>query len=397
VFGRQFIGVLGALLMAGLLARQPVLTTVCALALLPLGMAHLWRRWALRAVSYERSLSDSRVFPDSVVTMSTRVVNRKLLPLSRLDISDSIPDGIEVVGSRLLPTGKPGRKALARAFSLGWYEALDRRYELRCPGRGLYRFGPVRLGAGDPFGFWHDEAEQAVESRLLVYPRLLPAAELGFEMRQLLGFIQARQRLVVDPARTVGARDYHRDDPLKSIHWNATARRGALQTRVYEPVTALQVWCLLDISTFEQTYMGVDRAQAERLISLAATLCQALIAQNHSVGLATNAAAAEGGAPVHLPPSRSPQQGSRILGALAQLTPYAGPPISRTITLLQSALPLGTTVVLISAIDTEPTRAALLRIRRAGYPVVWLAQTRERPRLAGVTVLHSPAPVGADA
>jgi ABC-type sugar transport system substrate-binding protein len=52
---------------------------------------------------------------------------------------------------------------------------------------------------------------------------------------------------------------------------------------------------------------------------------------------------------------------------------------------------------LISAIDTEPTRAALLRIRRAGYPVVWLAQTRERPSLAGVTVLHSPPQPGADA
>ena len=132
MFGRQFIGVLGALLIAGLLLRQPVLTAVCALGLLPLGMAHLWRLWALRAVSYERSLSDSRIFPGGRVTMNTRVVNRKLLPLSRLDVNDTIPDGIEVVGSRLQASGKPGRKLLTRAFSLGWYEALDRRYELPC-------------------------------------------------------------------------------------------------------------------------------------------------------------------------------------------------------------------------------------------------------------------------
>ena len=387
---RNVIGIMLVITFASVALRQYALTTVCALALLPLLVAYGWRRWALRAVVFERTLDAGRIFPGDAVAMTTKITNRKLLPLTRLDVSDTIPDGIDVMGEELMSAGRLGRKTFIRSLRLGWYEALSRRYELRCAARGLYRFGPVRLRSGDPFGFGQVEAEHAVESRLLVYPRLLPPSELGFEMRQLLGTIRSQQRLVVDPARTIGVRDYHRDDPLKSIHWNATARRGELQTRLYEPVTALQIMCFLDISTFEKTYQGIQRDQAERLISMAATVCKELTDARHAVGLWSNAASAEGGTAVRLPPSRNPQQAGRILATLAQLTLYAGPTISHTIALAQASLSNTTTIVLISAISTAEIRATLARLRGAGYAVLWIALSQVKPAVPKIVVFHAP-------
>ena len=40
-----------------------------------------------------------------------------------------------------------------------------------------------------------------------------------------------------DPIRIAGARDYRPGDPLKRMHWKATARTGELQVRLVDPST----------------------------------------------------------------------------------------------------------------------------------------------------------------
>jgi uncharacterized protein (DUF58 family) len=392
MLSKRFIEVLILILMASLLLQQWVMALLCVLTLGPLAAANIWRRWALRALTYERSLSEHHVFPDSEIELTTRITNRKLLPLARLDLSDAIPDGLEIVGVKIFAAGQFGFRALSRSVSLGWYEAITRRYQVRCPQRGAYRFGPVTFQAGDPFGFFSQEREQSVDTKLIVYPRLLPPQELGFEMRQLLGDIRAQNRLLADPSRTVGVRDYHRDDPLKSIHWNATARRGMLQTRVYEPTTAMDLICFLDISTFTYIWEGIDPVQGERLISMAATVCKALIAEKHSVGLWTNAATVAGGGTVRIASAQHPQQLGRVLETLAHLRLYNGPAMAHLLASARASIPSGATIVLISALATDATRAALLRLRSAGHPLVWISVGAEKPRLPGATVYHIPPP-----
>ncbi len=390
MLSKHFIEGLVLVLIVSLLLQQWVIVLLCMLTLVPLGAANGWRRWALRALTYERSLSEHHVFPDSEIEMTTRITNRKLLPLARLDLTDAIPDGLEIVGLKLASVGRFGFRALPRSLSLSWYEAVTRRYQVRCPQRGDYRIGPVTLKSGDPFGFFSQEREEAVVTKLVVYPRLLPPRELGFEMRQLLGDIRAQNRLLADPSRTVGVRDYHREDPLKSIHWNATARRGMLQTRVYEPTTDLNIVCFLDVSTFNYIWEGIDPEQGERLISTTATVCKALIAEGHSVGLWSNAATFAGGGTVRVAAARHPQQLGRVLETLARLMLYTGPAMANLLTSARAMVPSGATIVLISALASTPTRAALLRLRSAGHPVVWISLGDAKPLLPGATVYHIP-------
>ncbi len=50
-------------------------------------------------LDYERELSHPRAFPDDEIELAIRIANRKPLPLARLDVRDSIPAGLELVGT----------------------------------------------------------------------------------------------------------------------------------------------------------------------------------------------------------------------------------------------------------------------------------------------------------
>jgi uncharacterized protein (DUF58 family) len=164
-----------------------------------------------------------------------------------------------------------------------------------------------------------------------------------------------------------------------------------LQTRVYEATTSRSVAIFLDLDTFERYYEGIDSAQGERLISAAATLAQRLLAEGSAVGLYVNGAPAEFEHLVRLPPGRSPAQLELIMETLARLTLYSVTSMGRLMSLAAADLPVGATLLLVSAIAPDATRAALLRARAGGRRVVWLYLGEGAPpRLPGVTVRHAP-------
>jgi uncharacterized repeat protein (TIGR01451 family) len=377
---------LGLLVLATLL-RLDLLALICALLLLTAAGAALWNRWSLVRVGYERSLNASRAFPGDEVELTVRVANRKPLPVVDLEVRDSLPAGVEVIGYSTIGH-RDERQILLRSTGLRWYEQVVWRYRVRCLKRGAYRFGPVQLEGGDPFGFYSSLRDLPGQTSLLVYPRLLPLEALGLPPRHPLGLLRARQ-LIRDPLRTIGIRDYHPEDPLKDIHWNATARAGRLQTRVYEPTTALELAIFLDLDTFERYWEGIDEEQVESMISAAATIAQAGADEGYAVGLYVNGAPVEFESLVRLPPSRSPMQLERILETLARLTPYSVTPMPRLLRLTGNDIPWGATVLLISAIKPEATRAELLRLRETGRSVAWLYLGDDTPpQLPGILVRH---------
>jgi uncharacterized protein (DUF58 family) len=389
MFRLQTIQALAFITVIALISGQGLLALICILLLMTAGIARLWDRWSLRRLTYTRELSQTRAFPDDEIELAIRISNRKLLPLVALHVRDIVPVKLEIVGhDQRLDT--EGRQVINRATSLRWYESVVWRYRLRCHDRGAYRLGPVQLEGGDPFGFYRSMIELPARSSLIVYPRLLPLADLGLPPRNPLGELRARQ-LIRDPLRTIGVRDYHTDDPLKDVHWSATARTGTLQTRIYEATTSREVAIFLDLDSFERYWQGVDPEQTERLISAAATLAQAGLSEGYAVGLYVNGAPAEFERFVRLPPGRSPAQLALIMETLARLTHYSVTPMARLLRTAAADLPWGATLLLLSAIAPEETRAALLRQRESGRSVAWLYMGEDQPpAVPGVLVKHAP-------
>jgi uncharacterized protein (DUF58 family) len=389
MFRRTTIQGLFVLLALSLVTGHGLLALICILLLLTSGMSRLWDRWSLVRVSYSRELSQPRAFPGDDVELVIRISNRKPLPLVALVVREIVPMNLQIAGhdKRL---DIEGRQIIHRLTSMRWYESIVWRYQLHCTARGAYRLGPAQIEGGDPFGFYRTTQDIAERTSLIVYPTLLPLAELGLPPRHPLGQLRARA-LIRDPLRTIGVRDYHPDDPLKDVHWTATARTGTLQTRIYEPTTARELAIFLDLDSFERYWQGIDEEQVERLISAAATLVNSGLEDGYAIGLYVNGAPAEFEQFVRLPPGRSPAQLERIMETLARLTPYSVAPMARLLHTTTSDLPWGATLLLLSAIAPESTRAALLRQRERGRVVAWLYLGEDDPpRVPGVLVKHAP-------
>lgn len=374
-----------ALLILSVVTRTTLLALICTLLLVTAALAWVWNRWSLARVSCEHELSQRQALPGDEIDLYIRVTNRKLLPIPALYVHDKVAAGLKVIGPHVT-SDRNGGQFIRRVTSLRWYEGVVWHYRVQCLARGSYQFGPTNLTSGDPFGFHLSDKEITTITQLIVYPRFLSLDELGLPPRHPLGMIRAHH-LIRDPLRTVGVRDYHPEDPLKDIHWTATARTGSLQTRIYEPTTSLEVAIFLDISIFEEYWLGVDSEQVERLISATATVAQAGLAEGYAVGLYVNGMPGQYEHLIRLLPGRNPAQLEYIMATLARLKPYAATSMARLLRDAVHDLSWNTSLLLVSAIAPEKTCAALTYLHSKGRHVSWLyLGSGTTPKLPGITV-----------
>lgn len=380
---------IAALLFVALLLRQGFVVLLLGLLGLVLLAAALWSRYALRRVSYERTLSSTRAFVGDEVVLTQRIANAKLLGLPSLRIDDTVPDKLTYIDQKIYPHSQHNLQVLRRSTALRPYEAVSYAVRIRCNQRGLYTLGPVHLEATDAFGLQVRELTLPHQTRLVVYPKLVGLPRLELRPRHPVGENRAFRQLLTDPARTVGVRDYRRDDPLKTIHWGATARRGELQTRIFEPTTSLHVAIVLDLDTFEYYWQGIRYDLVEQMISLAATVATEAADERLGFGLYVNGAPADSGQLVRIPPNRSPAQLPLVLEALAKLTAYSVVPLAVLLQRLGPTLDWGATIVLISPIPSESLQTVVLRLARRGRRIIWLyAGDDPAPQLPGVDVVR---------
>ncbi len=125
-------------------------------------------------------------------------------------------------------------------------------------GRGVYTFGPAHLRSGDPFGWLVREERILLRETLLVYPLVAPIESFGFPARHPFGERATPRRLLEDPLRVAGVREYVSGDDPRRIHWKATARAGELRSKIYEPSSQHRLFILLDINTYKESWMGLD-------------------------------------------------------------------------------------------------------------------------------------------
>jgi uncharacterized protein (DUF58 family) len=381
-FARRWL--IFAAFFAGLAAivRQPLLV-VLALILALIGLAiRFWWRFCFAGVSYRRRLSATRAFWGESVELELVAENAKPLPLLRMDVVEELSHNVTIPGVALEPAGPRARK-LPVFFSLGLYERVHQRYTVPTRVRGRHRFGPASLTTSDPFGLVSKRMEVPGTAEFIVYPRMVPVTNLAVPARQPLGDDKPAQPLVEDPLRIAGVRPYVPGDSPRRIHWRATARTGALQTRIYEPSATPSVALFLDTNTFAYLWEGQNTALLELAITLTASLARDLFERRHAVGLFANAPVLGGRRSARVQPGRHPAQLTRLLEVLALLAPAFGQRIEEMIAAELSRLAWGTSIVVITCRVSVELQRALLRLSRvAGGQRFVLLAVGERPELA---------------
>jgi uncharacterized protein (DUF58 family) len=382
----------GLLIIVGLIAQQRALFVLAACILTVIPCAWWWKRMSLRHVEYERRFDKRCAFPGETFEMIVRITNRKVLPLTWLEISDEVPMAMPLVRGMLMPTHIPQIGTLNNVLSMRWYERVSRRYELRCTERGVHVLGPVHLRSGDLFTLFEARETSSSSDRLVVYPHIWPLEDLGLPSKEPFGERKAHRRLLEDPLRTVGIRDYHPEDSLRHIHWKATAHRGQLQVRVFEPAATPNLVILLNVSTFEHNWEGVLPELFERTISVGGSIATWAVGQKYKVGLVANGCMPFSDQPIRVPPGRSPGQLAAILEALACVTSFATLSMPELLRRESPRLPWGATLVVVTAIVTDGLAAALLGLRDAGRQMALVSLAEEPPpQMERVAIFHIPS------
>lgn len=388
LFGELWLFTSVTLVLLGSVTGQRALTALGVLVFCAGGVARLWSRWALFRVEYRRELAEHRAFLGESVTMTLRLTNRKLMPLHWIQVREEIPQDLRVAGASLEAAAAPGRLYVARATSLAWYERVNWRYAIACRQRGYYRIGPSRLRSSDLFGFFPTERLEPDVEYLLVYPRTVEMSEPDLPFKRPFGDVRSRERLFEDPSRIMGLRDYHPDDPMKYIDWKATARRGSLQVRQFEPTITLHLVIVLNINTLEHVWQGYIPELLDGVITTAASLARHATEARWAVGLYANGSFPQSDLPIRIAPGRDPRQLLNLLEALAVITPMATVPVEDLLRQERHTWPLGATVAVVTALATEALWLALAVLRADGHrvAVVWVGDELPECPVAGVSL-----------
>lgn len=360
------------LVLVGLAAREAFAFLLGFIVLLSAGASYLWDRYSLARVEYRRSFTPRRAFHGETVTFTMEITNRKPLPLAWLEVIDELPQELALLKGRVIPSVRQRRQHLVNLFSVRWYERVRRHFTVRCDARGYFPLGPARLRSGDIFGFTVRGIDDDRVDHLLVYPRVVPLEALGLPALHPIGDITARRPLYDDPTRITGTRPYEPTDPLRRIHWKATAKAGELRSKQHETTTAHRLAVFLNLDTLGRyaEYRGFVRALLEMNILTAASIAAWGIETGYLVGLYANGYLPQGLRWIRIPPSSGSAHLAGMLEALAKVFPTPVMPVGDLMQLEAQSLPWGTTAVVVTGITDGPLTAGVARLRDAGHTVV---------------------------
>lgn len=253
------------------------------------------------------------------------------------------------------------------------HQQIRRIHKMKVLRRGLYDMGTASLTAGDLLDVRRIHRAYDLGISITVYPKLLEENQIPSVMSQRLGDIANRRMLLQDPFLVRGIRPYLPGDPVRDIHWPATARMQEAQLRIRDYTTDSRLLLVLN-GQLEEMQWG-DRLPDgkedifEDAIRLAATLCvQSLRRFGISAGFASNMSLAGTSDTTLILPMDNGGQEEELLSAFAKLdtSGYS----MRFPTFLDSLTSFsGMDIMILSLYDSDSIRAAMQSLEEAGNSV----------------------------
>lgn len=150
-------------------------------------------------------------------------------------------------------------------------------YHCFCPQRGRYEIGPLTAYFFDPLGLFYFKQIYPVYSELYVYPRTFnirkfPALNKGTS--PWLGV--ETSRVSGDDDEFYGVREYKRGDPLKKIHWMASARKNQLIVKEFQRQSFFRATILFNLEKEDNLGEGKESV-GEYAIKIVASIAKYLI------------------------------------------------------------------------------------------------------------------------
>ncbi|WP_027340374.1 DUF58 domain-containing protein [Halonatronum saccharophilum] len=320
---------------------------------------------AFENLEVKRELSKDRIFRGEESLIRIQIKNKGIWPIFWLAYNVDVPVKLALpLKTRitsLLPKGE-----------------IDFEYKLDGKRRGLYKLGKLSLEIGDPLDFNVNTTKYDDEVILIVYPNIFALDSLGLPSRIAFGDTLWPQRIYQDPSSFRGLREYQLGDPLKDVYWPATASSGKMMVKEYESTVTIQNMIFLNLDLQDYDIRKVD-LKKEFAIEVVASIAHYLTRVDQIIGFGTNGKDLVNEINL-VRPAQGDGQLMKIMELLACLDFSEGDSFLDTIDEGYKHLSPGSTVILISEIDTEELVKKALELCHKGLNVVII--------LVGGEVLH---------
>ena len=194
--------------------------------------------------------------------------------------------------------------------------AVDVAYDVLPGERGDAVLGPVLLSWQSPLGLARRWGVASLEQTVRVYPDLQEARRLALSVIRTtqLDLEKRRARWRTPGREFESLRDFREGDEVRDICWTATARRGRLVTKVYQPEQSQAVWLIVDAGRLTRARVRAHR-KLDHAANAALAMAQVAMMRGDRVGLL-----AYGRRPQQrLPPGRGARHLRLLVDALASV------------------------------------------------------------------------------
>jgi uncharacterized protein (DUF58 family) len=351
-----------AVALVGIVLTSPAIVFIGGAIVLVRILADVWPAHTLEMLDYEHEIRPAKTVVGEPVELRMALWNRSRLPVAWAGSRDALGEHL-AADDPLLAIAGPMRP----------YERVTRRVRLTPTRRGVHEVGPTRLTVPELFGtHMLNDTSELEPARVVVRPLMAPVIGQTPAVGPLAQ-ARARRSLFTDPTLFAGTRPFESGDPLRSVHWRASARAGRLQTKRFEPALSRQQMIVLDVQTIEGPYwvLNYDDELFEDLCVATLSMARSLVSSDAAVGLAAAGFSGTTQKFVYLPPRADWQQVQRIGDLLARLTPESSAPLVQLLGWLPQRLARGTTVVVLTGFPVQvllvrQTADHLVEARRLG-------------------------------
>lgn len=181
-----------------------------------------------------REVRPARARAGEAVVVTLEITNRSLLRTGALMIEDALP--AQLGGhARFVLDGLANRAQRTATYRLSGL------------GRGRYRVGPARVRLGDPFGLVEVRRSFVAVNEFVIMPVVEPLPPVDPPHSAELGTDAGSHWVGAHGADDASIREYRTGDPLRKVHWRATARASRLMVRQEERPWQGSATVLLDL------------------------------------------------------------------------------------------------------------------------------------------------------
>lgn len=368
---RRLWGYVTAMLVVALVLPSPFALDIALTGLVLLSGTTVWMLLVAHGMSV-RCESPAYARPGEQVDLRLAATNRSRLPAPWVVMDLELPGGLSSAGSHRAVADLAGRSSSSATFRITTEQ------------RGRYHIGPPQARIGDVFGIRPAETTRRAGATLTVLPNVVPVQRLDLPARSPLAMLASPRSLLEDQTAVVGVREYVQGDPLRRVHWTATAASGHLVVKQYLRAESRDTMVCLDLHRSGYPRGRIQRAQEQAIIVTASVLSHTIGVLGLPAGLLVGSWAEDVAAPFQVPPRDSREHLHELLVLLALAEAHHGAALPALLAHARRALAIGTTLVIVTGRVSEELPAHLVHLRRSGVDtaVILVAAPEERREIA---------------